>query len=114
MATILLEGIRFHAYHGCFREENIIGNTFEVDLKIEVDTSLVEMSDNVADTVSYAEMYDIAKQEMSATSKTIENVAARILNRIKAEFPQISGANIKVSKLHPAVGGEVRCASVVL
>ncbi len=47
MSTVLLEGMRFYACHGCFKEENIIGNAFEVDLKVELDSSLVEKSDNV-------------------------------------------------------------------
>ncbi len=114
MSTVLLEGMRFYACHGCFKEENIIGNAFEVDLKVELDSSLVEKSDNVEDTVSYAELYTIVKQEMAVSSKTIENVAARILNRVKKEFPQITDVSVKVSKLHPAVGGEVERASIVL
>ena len=42
MATISIEGMEFHAYHGCFEEEQVIGNTFMVDVHMETDTTLAE------------------------------------------------------------------------
>ena len=36
MGTILLEGMEFFAFHGCFKEEQIIGTKFIVDIQIEV------------------------------------------------------------------------------
>jgi dihydroneopterin aldolase len=114
MSLISLEKMQFYAYHGCFKEENIIGNRFEVSLQVETDTAKVESSDRVEDTVNYAVLYKIVDKEMRITSKTIEHVAARILNRIQAEFPQIKHATVKVSKLNPTVGGEVGHSSVTL
>ncbi len=32
MATISITGMEFHAFHGCFKEEQVIGNTFIVDV----------------------------------------------------------------------------------
>ena len=53
MAIISIENMEFYAYHGCFEEEQKIGTRFQVDLNMEVDTSLSENSDNLNDTVDY-------------------------------------------------------------
>lgn len=47
MAIISIENMEFYAYHGCFEEEQKIGTRFQVDLNMEVDTSLSENSDNL-------------------------------------------------------------------
>ena len=45
MGRIALTGMEFHAFHGCFKEEQIIGTNFIVDLLIETDTSAPELTD---------------------------------------------------------------------
>ncbi len=35
MSTIAIEGMTFRAYHGCMEEEQVIGNTFIVDIYLE-------------------------------------------------------------------------------
>ena len=39
MSVIQIEKMEFYAYHGHFREEQIVGNRFLVDLWIETDMS---------------------------------------------------------------------------
>lgn len=112
MSTISLEGMEFFAHHGCFKEEQVIGNKFIIDLQIETDTMEAEISDNLAKTINYQEVYLVVKEEMATRSKLLEHIASRILNRISHEFPQITSARIKVSKLNPPVGGKVDRVSV--
>ena len=112
MSTISLEGMEFFAHHGCFKEEQVIGNKFIIDLQIETDTSQAEISDNLAKTINYQEVYLMVKEEMTTRSKLLEHLARRILDRISDEFPQILSAKIKVSKLNPPIGGKVHSVSV--
>ena len=37
MGTIELEKMEFFAYHGCYKEEKVVGNYFLVDLKFNTD-----------------------------------------------------------------------------
>ena len=53
MGTILLEGMEFFSFHGCFKEEQIIGTRFIVDLVVDVDTMVAEQSDSLHDTADY-------------------------------------------------------------
>jgi len=109
--TITLETMKFHAYHGVMEEERIIGGTFLADVSYVIDTSAVE-TDNLDDTISYAEVYSIIKKEMNETSKLIEHVAGRIMNTLKSRFPQMSETTIRISKLTPPVDGEAERATV--
>jgi dihydroneopterin aldolase len=114
MATIALEGMEFYAYHGCFKEEQVIGALFLVDLELDADTSAAEASDHLADTLNYQEAYVIVKQEMEQKSNLIEHVARRILDAVGKAFPQARRIRIRVTKTNPPVGGKVRTVSCVL
>lgn len=114
MATISVEGMEFHAYHGCFAEEQVIGNTFIVDVHMDAETSSAEVSDNLEETVNYAGVYEIVKEQMEIKSKLLEHVARRSMDAILEKFPEIDFLEIKISKLNPPVGGKVHAVSVTL
>ena len=114
MAKISIKGMEFHAFHGCFKEEQMIGNTFIVDVCLETNTTRAEMSDDLRNTVNYAVVYELVKKEMEITSKLIEHVAKRILDSITFAFPQITSTELKVSKMNPPVGGKVDSVSVTM
>jgi dihydroneopterin aldolase len=107
MSVISIEGMEFFAYHGCFKEEQIIGTKFRVDLFLETDTTTAENSDNLYDTVNYLSVYQVVKAEMEIKSKLLEHVGRRILNRVLDEFPLIKNARIKIKKLNPPLGGKM-------
>jgi len=112
MGRISLEGMEFYAYHGCFAEEQIIGNRFMVDVKIEADTSGAEESDDISKTINYQEVYLVVKTEMERKSKLLEHVAARIARSLKTHFPGILKIRVKVSKMNPPLGGKLNNVSV--
>lgn len=114
MGTISIEGMEFFAYHGHFKEEQIIGTRFTVDLFMETDTVEAEVTDNLAKTVNYQAVYGLVAQEMSVKSHLLENVARRVLNRITLEYPQITASRIKIAKMNPPVGGKVEKVSIEL
>ena len=103
--------MRFHAFHGVMEEERIIGGTFLVDISYDLVTDAVE-TDNIEDTISYAEVFDIVKAEMQKPSNLIEHVAGRIMKTVKSKFPQMDSTTVKISKLNPPVNGEAGKASV--
>lgn len=114
MAQISIEGMEFFAYHGCFKEEQIIGTRFMVDLFLETDTQEAELADDLHKTVNYQAVYGFVREEMAVKSKLLEHVGRRILNRIRNEFPQVTACRIKISKMNPPVGGVVDRVSIEL
>ncbi len=114
MSTISIEGMEFFAYHGCFKEEQLIGTKFIIDLFLTLDTSKAEKTDSLSDTVNYQEVFQIVKSEMEITSKLLEHVGRRVLNSIKSEFPQVNNASLKIRKMNPPLGGKMNFVSLSL
>jgi len=114
-SIILLENMVFHAKHGVFAQENIVGNTFIVNLKIKT-SSLSEafINDDIEDTLNYADVYDIVKEEMAIPSKLLEHVGYRIIKRLKGFSEKVTWVELKISKQNPPVDGQVEYASVIL
>lgn len=114
MGQILLENMEFFAYHGCFKEERIIGNKFLVDVIINTNLSKPAISDNVHDTLNYQTVYQITKEQMQHKSHLLENIAQRIIDALYKNFENIDKITVKVSKLNPPLGGKTEKVSVVM
>ncbi len=114
MSQIKLEGMEFFSYHGCFKEEQVIGTKFIVDLSIEADIAAAALKDDLHLTINYLTVYQMVKKQMEIKSKLLENVAQRILDNLFQEFPGIKSAEVKVSKLNPPLGGKLKSVSLTL
>lgn len=113
MESIHLENMEFYAFHGCHKEERIVGGHFMVDLYVEADLSKPMESDDLNDTINYQAIYRIVKEQMSIKSHLLEHLAKRILDILHKEFPNIKKSFVKISKLNPPVGGKIEKVSVV-
>ena len=109
---ILLENIRFFAYHGVAPQETTVGNEFVVSLRLKTDIARAMESDDVADTVNYAEIHQAVKEEMDIHSKLLEHVAGRIVRRLFNDFPTIERIDLKLSKRNPPMGADIETAGV--
>ena len=114
IGTIELEGMEFKAYHGCLEQEKVRGNAFVVDFKGELDLSAAAESDDLNDTLNYADIYEIVSDEMSIPSELLENVAGRIVKAIEERFPQLISFSVRVSKRRPPVDGVTQWSRVTL
>lgn len=109
---ILLENIRFFAYHGVAPQETTVGNEFVVSLRLKTGIARAMESDDVADTVNYAEIHQAVKEEMDIPSKLLEHVAGRIVRRLFNDFPTIESIDLKLSKRNPPMGADIETAGV--
>jgi len=114
MALIELEEMEFYAYHGCFKEEQIVGNKFLLNFSFETDTAKAENSDNINDTVNYQMVYNLVKEEMERPSHLLENIARRLIVKVCGQFQTITKAKVKISKMNPPMGGKMKCVSLTL
>ena len=111
---IYLDQVSIYAYHGVSPQETKVGNTFLIDLKLKTDISLAIESDDIAHTVSYADIYQRLAEEMAIPSKLLEHVAGRIVRRIFQDFPTIEAITIKLSKQNPPMGADIASAGIEL
>lgn len=110
--TITVDALRFYARHGVGAQERAVGNDFEVSVEIEIPPVY---TDELTDTVSYADIVDIVKTEMAQPSKLIEHVAARIRDALLRRFPTIRSGRVRVAKLTPPIpGAQMASAAVTL
>lgn len=114
MGTIELENMEFYAFHGCYKEEQVVGNKFIVNLTMVADCSKAAATDNVADSANYLVAYQIVKEQMEIKSHLLENVADRILTALAKKMTNLVSAKVKISKINPPLGGKVGSASVIL
>lgn len=113
-STISLNEMRFFAHHGVTEQERLLGCYYVVDVHLAVDCSAAALSDNLEDTLNYAEVYEVVSREMQISSKLIEHVAGRIARSLLDCFPEVSSLRIRLSKINPPMGADVHSASVEL
>ena len=109
---IQLHDVPFYSYHGVMGEEKKLGNQFRVSLSVTIPYTEKMEEDELSSTVSYAELYDIVREEMAEPRNLLEKVAIMISKKIRQRFPQIEKGVVKIEKLHPPIPGMIGSASV--
>ncbi len=111
---IELEEMEFYAYHGCFSEEQVVGNRFIVNISIGVDVEIPSKSDNIQNALNYVSVYEITKKEIQQNSHLLEHLTERILNAIHTKFDYVDWVRVKVSKMNPPMGGQMKAVSITM
>lgn len=114
MSKIFLEDVKIYAYHGVLPEENIIGTNYILNAEIHTDLWAAVASDDLNDTISYADINEIIHEEMKISSQLLEHVAGRIITKIGEKFSQISYIKLRITKTSPPMKGEMKGASIEL
>ena len=107
-----IDGIRLHAHHGVLPQEQLTGNDYIINVRASYDISRAMQTDDVADTLNYAEVYNIIKEEMNIPSKLIEHVAGRIADRLMDSYADISSVMLRITKCNPPMGADCNGAGV--
>ncbi|HVV63573.1 MAG TPA: dihydroneopterin aldolase, partial [Pseudolabrys sp.] len=80
---IFINGLSLHAYHGVMAYEAKVGQTFTIDLKLEIDLAAAARSDKVVDTVSYDKVVECASTAFCAQKyRLIEAAAGRVADAV--------------------------------
>ena len=104
---IILEGMEFYGFHGANPEERALGQSYVVDLAVELDLRRPGGSDRLEDTVSYSLLYRTVKLVMEGESKNLlEATAQTIADLVLAEFP-VKAVRVRVKKPRPPIRGSV-------
>lgn len=116
MADLIeIKGIKSFGYHGVFESENIAGQDFYVDVVLELDLTRASLSDDVSDTVNYAEITDLVVEEITGERVAlIEKLAGRIAERIRSSYLQITSVSVTVHKPQAPVSAQVEDISVTI
>lgn len=106
MDKIRLKNLGFYGYHGVLAEENKLGQKFFVDIEMTTDLKAAGLSDNVGDTINYAEVYSIVKDIVeNSRFKLLEALAEAIAVKILREFAMVKELVINIKKPEAPVNG---------
>ena len=103
--VIELNNMVFHACHGVFPQERIIGGTYTVSLKLKADFSRACQTDDLNDTINYGTVCQTVNDVMAEPSNLIEHVAARIVQRLLSIFPMLEEVTVRLCKKNPPISG---------
>lgn len=111
-SKIFLKDVRFHAYHGVLKQEQMVGNDYLVNLVVNYDFTCAMETDELDETVSYADLFELVKEEMAIPSKLLEHVVGRIGKRIFSEYSSIRDIHLSITKINPPMGADCAGAGV--
>ncbi len=112
--NIELRDVHLYAHHGVMEQERSVGAWFTINVKLTIHKYDSIATDNIDDTVNYAHLYNIIKEQMKQPSKLLEHICKRILENIFDEFPIVGKAEITLRKDTPPLGGDRLQASVTV
>lgn len=108
---INVHGVRCYGYHGCMRQEEIIGTWFTANVEVTYNFLKSAETDDLSDTLDYSLVAQIVQEEVAKRSKLIEQVALRIFKRIE-EIEGVEGLKLELFKEQPPIDGRVESVSV--
>ncbi|MBD2386703.1 dihydroneopterin aldolase [Cylindrospermum sp. FACHB-282] len=111
MDCIHVTGIRAYGYTGFLPEEQVLGQWFEVDVKLWLDLSVAGNSDAIADTLDYRSIITMV-QHLIKTCKfsLVERLAATIADSILQKSDRLTQVQVILSKPAapiPDFGGKI-------
>ena len=112
---IFIKGLALHAYHGVMAHEAKVGQTFTIDLDLEIDLSVAARSDKVMDTVSYDKVVDCASDAFCAQRfRLIEAAAGRVADAVLAAFARVRSLRVTIHKPHAPIAATFNDVGVTL
>ena len=112
---IFIRGLALHAYHGVMPHEAKVGQTFSIDLDLEIDLSAAARSDKVMDTVSYDKVVDCASDAFGGHRfRLIEAAAGRVADAVLAGFPPVRSVRVTIHKPHAPIAATFDDVGVTL
>lgn len=109
---IELRDVRLYGHHGVFEQERRVGNEFVVDVRVTIPVSEGARADRLEGTISYADMYECVREEMSRPSELLEHVAVRIGEALLSRWSFIEEGEVRIRKCTPPIPGFAGTASV--
>jgi dihydroneopterin aldolase len=101
---IFITGLTLHAYHGVMAHEAKVGQSFSIDITLDIDLSAAARSDKVMDTVSYDKVVEVASDAFSSQRfRLIEAAAGKVADAILVAFLRVRAIEVTIHKPHAPI-----------
>ena len=102
--AVFVTGLALHAYHGVMQHEAKVGQTFNLDLVLDIDLAAASRSDKLAHTVGYDQVVAVASEAFCARRyRLVEAAAGAVAQAILDRFPQVLRVRVTVHKPHAPI-----------
>jgi dihydroneopterin aldolase len=113
--SIFISGLALHAYHGVMPHEGKVGQSFKLDLLLDIDLTDASRSDRLAHTVSYDQVAKIASEAFCAQRyRLIEAAAGAVIDALLRKFPAILRVRITIHKPHAPIAATFDDVGVIV
>ncbi|GAA4076014.1 MAG TPA: dihydroneopterin aldolase [Bacilli bacterium] len=113
MDKIFLNQLSFYGYHGVLKEENELGQIFQVDLELFLNLKKAGQTDQMEDSIHYGEVFNQVKEIVEGKSYAlIEAVADKVAKKLLAEYDLLEACKVKVIKPNPPIAGHYQSVAV--
>ena len=102
MITIHLEQLRFFAYHGLFKEEQLLGTEFLVDIHLQYQPNQ-KIIQSINETVDYTLVYEMIANRMKQPTELLETIATEFCYHVMEKFNAVETIQISINKLTPPI-----------
>ena len=101
---VFVSGLALHAYHGVMQHEAKVGQTFQLDLVLDIDLAEASRSDKLAHTVGYDQVVDVASRAFCARRyRLVEAAAGAVAEAVLERFARVSAVRVTVHKPHAPI-----------
>ncbi|WP_103110465.1 dihydroneopterin aldolase [Brevibacillus reuszeri] len=105
MDKIFFSGMSFYGFHGVYGAEAELGQRFMVDLELSIDLSRAGASDDLHDTVNYAEIFTCVQRVVEGERyNLVERLTTEVAQQLLTQFPLVE-VKVKVTKPNPPIKG---------
>ena len=94
---IYLNDLIFNGFHGVYPAEKKIGNTFKVDLRIQL-TPTTKTINQLDQTIDYVQVYALIQKIMAVPTPLLETIVTNIADQILAAHPMAESVYVKITK----------------
>jgi dihydroneopterin aldolase len=113
--SVFVTGLALHAYHGVMQHEADVGQTFKLDLVLDIDLAEASRSDKLAHTVGYDQVVDVASRVFCASRyRLVEAAAGAVADAVLDRFAQVSAVRVTVHKPHAPIAATFDDVGVTL
>jgi dihydroneopterin aldolase len=112
---VFINGLALHAYHGVMQHEAKVGQTFKLDLLLDIELAEASRSDMLKHTVSYDKVVMTASEAFCARRyRLVEAAAGAVADAVLADYPQVHRIRVTVHKPHAPIAATFDDVGVVI
>ena len=101
---VFVTGLALHAYHGVMQHEAKVGQTFKLDLVLDIDLTEASQSDKLAHTVGYDQVVTVASDAFCARRyRLVEAAAGAVADAVLEHFERVVAIRVTIHKPHAPI-----------